>query len=186
MVISHTAKPMQRLAAFALDYLLISAYILILAVVGSLFAFGSLEEQVANFFSSLLVMDVLVFATTVLPISLYFAAAEASLQGGTWGKRRMHIRVLRTDGSRLSIERAMFRAAVKFLPWQIAHISVLRLVKLLMESTEPPAWVNGGVVLAIALAATYVVLLFVSPAGRTVHDWVAGSVVIAEEGIDAV
>ena len=81
----------------------------------------------------------------------------------------MHIRVLRTDGSRLSIERAMFRAAVKFLPWQIAHISVLRLVKLLMESTEPPAWVNGGVVLAIALAATYVVLLFVSPAGRTVH-----------------
>jgi len=161
------------LAAFALDYLWIALYLLVLAGVGSFLAFGPLESQVAALAASPVVADLLILALTVLPVTLYFAQQEAA-RGGTWGKRRLGLRVVRVDGARPSFGRSLVRAAAKFTPWQIAHLGVARLIRL----PEPPAWALWSAVLALVLVAGYVGLLFLSPSHRTVHDLVAGTAVV--------
>lgn len=167
------AAPTRRLLAFGLDYLLIAAYLLVLAGVGSFLTFGSLASRAEALFASPVVADLVIFALTVLPVSLYFAWQESS-RGGTWGKRRLGLRVERADGAGLSSGRALVRAACKFAPWQIAHLGVARLIRL----PEPPAWALGSAVLALVLVAGYVALLYASPSRRTVHDLVAGTVVV--------
>jgi uncharacterized RDD family membrane protein YckC len=127
------AAPSRRLAAFALDYIWIALYLLVLAGVGSYLAFGPLAPQAAALFASPVVSDLIILAITVLPVTLYFARQEAA-RGGTWGKRRLGLRVVRADGARPSFGRALLRAGVKFTPWQIAHLGVARLIRL----AEPP------------------------------------------------
>lgn len=169
------AAPSRRLAAFALDYIWIALYLLVLAGVGSYLAFGPLAPQAAALFASPVVSDLIILALTVLPVTLYFARQEAA-RGGTWGKRRLGLRVVRADGAHPSFGRTLLRAGVKFTPWQIAHLGVARLIRL----AEPPAWALAAGILSLVLVAGYVALLYLSPSHRTVHDLAAGTMVVQE------
>lgn len=63
-----------------------------------------------------------------LPISLYFILCECSKWQVTLGKRKMGICVVDAFGHRISIGRSALRTAVKFLPWEIAHFGIWRLM----------------------------------------------------------
>lgn len=172
----HFARPSARIGAFAWDYLWISLYLMGLSGVGAFFVFGPLNSPLALLEGSAVAMDVFFFLITVLPVSLYFAISEAT-HGGTWGKRRKGLRVITTDGGRLGFVRALVRALTKFLPWQIAHLGVARLAG--SGEAEVNLWSTIAVVAALGATVVYVLLLVLNPARRTVHDYVAGTVVEA-------
>ena len=168
----------RRIAAFALYYLLITGYLVVLAIVGSILAFGPLKDGWQGLISSPERMDCLAFVTAILPVIFYFTLLESSEGGATWGKRRLGLRVVHMSGERLSRGRALVRSAVKFLPWQLAHTCLFHIPGWPMEAQEPPVWVLAGLVLTWVAIGFYVVPLAVGPTRRTPYDWISGSKVV--------
>jgi uncharacterized RDD family membrane protein YckC len=170
----------RRAAAFALDYLLIVAYLAALGVVGSVLTFGPARDQWQQLVSTPGRMDLVAFSTAVLPVILYFTLLEGSARGATWGKWRMRLRVVRVGGGRLGRRRAFVRAGLKFVPWQLAHTCLVHIPGWPAEPQEPPLWVLLGMVLVWLLIGLYIVTAVV-PGRRTPYDWVAGSQVVGRE-----
>lgn len=81
-----------RLLAFALDYLVIAACALGLAAV-TLLAANPLRGLLTALLATPASRDAVAFVTVVLPVSLYFALQEGSARQGTWGKRKLGLRV---------------------------------------------------------------------------------------------
>lgn len=171
----------RRIAAFALDYLLIAGYLVVLAIVSSILAFGPLKDGWQGLVSSPERMDCLAFVTAILPVILYFTLLESSEGGATWGKRCMGLRVVHVSGERLSRGRALVRSVVKFLPWQLTHTCLFHIPGWPMETQEPPVWVIVALVLAWVAIGFYVVTLAVGPTRRTPYDWIAGSRVVGSK-----
>ena len=168
----------RRIAAFALDYLLIVGYLIVLAIVSILLAFGPAKDRWQGLTSSPERMDCLAFFTAILPVILYFTLLEGSEGGATWGKRRMGLRVLHITGERLSRGQALVRSVVKFLRWQLAHTCLFHIPGWPIETREPPVWAIVGLVLAWVAIGFYVVTLAVGSTRRTPYDWVSGSRVV--------
>jgi len=168
----------RRIAAFALDYLLIGGYLCLLGVVGSLLTFGPVGGAWREFFSDPMRADLVVFVSVVLPVVLYFTLRESSLRGATWGKSRMRLRVVSVGGGRLGRGRALVRSAIKFLPWQLAHTCLFHIPGWPTDPQGPPPWVAVGMALVWVLVGFYVVVLAVRSDRRVPHDWIAGSRVV--------
>lgn len=172
----------KRLKAFALDYLVILAYVLVLGSVnyGVILAGGALDRGWA-FFASPAGKDAVAFLTLVLPVMLYFALQESSFRQATWGKRKAKIVVTSLAGERLTRGRALVRSALKFLPWQIAHTSIYHVEGLPFAPEEPSPAVMAGFILVYVLVGSYLLSALLSKKHRAPYDWAAGSVVIAAE-----
>jgi uncharacterized RDD family membrane protein YckC len=168
-----------RLIAFGYDYLVISGFIFIVAVLGSFLAFGPYQEWIAQRLSSPILREALAFTMLVLPVILYFGFQEASPGQGTWGKRRKGLRVQTLDGTRLGFGRALLRSMVKFLPWQIAHTCLFNIPGWPVAPEEPPAWVLWGFGLVWGLVGVNFGMLIWSKTHRTLYDWAAGTAVVA-------
>jgi uncharacterized RDD family membrane protein YckC len=169
----------KRLIAFLFDYLLILAYIVALGGVnyGIILSAGALDS-VAPFFASPVVKDAIAFLTLVLPVGLCFALQESSPRGATWGKRKAGLRVVNANGEGLTQKQALVRAAVKLLPWQIAHTSIYHIEGWPLAPVQPTRLVMGGFVIVYALVGIYVLSALVSRKHRTPYDWVSGAYVI--------
>ena len=121
-------EPLRRLAAFGIDYLLIAAYLGLLAA-GSLAVLASpAGKAVGAVWSTAWSAEIAGFFLLTLPVILYFALSEASTTRGTLGKRVLHLRVQSTNGQPLRVPAALLRSAVKFLPWELAHFTIWHLV----------------------------------------------------------
>lgn len=168
----------KRVAAFALDYLIIAGYLVVLAALGlgATLAFGPLGG--AGFRPPPMVLDAVAFLTTVLPTILYFALQEGSPAQATWGKRRMGLKVVDAQGRRLQASRAFLRAAVKFLPWQVAHTSLVHTPGWPLAVEAPTNAVVLGLVASQVLVVSYVIALGVGKSHRTPYDWVSGAFVV--------
>lgn len=169
----------KRVAAFALDYLVIAAYLVVLvgAGVGVTFTFGA-RIRTWPLFGSPIVMDVIAFLSAILPVIVYFALQESSSAQATWGKRKLGLKVVNSEGKRLSRPQAFVRALVKFLPWQLAHTSIFHIRGWPFAPEDPTPIVMAGLIGAQLLAAVYVISLGIGKAHRTPYDWVSGAFVI--------
>ena len=172
----------KRLKAFALDYLLISGYILLLAAV-------SMAAIKISWWLGLslrwpknpILADLMAFVTLILPVALYFTLTESSLNQATWGKRKAGLRVVNADDRKLTRKQANIRALVKLLPWQIAHTCLFHIPGWPLAVTTIPPWVTFGFVLVYLLVGIYAASALISKKHRTPYDWAAGSYVIVEE-----
>lgn len=169
----------KRVLAFALDYLLIAGYLIVLAGVGAglTLALGP-PERTSPLFASPVVMDLIVFLIAVLPVILYFTFRESAPAQATWGKRRVGLKVVDGQGNRLSRPRAFVRSLLKFLPWQVAHTSLFHIEGWPFAPTTPTPVVTAGLILAQILVVVYLLSLAVGRKHRTPYDWAAGSFVI--------
>jgi uncharacterized RDD family membrane protein YckC len=165
------ARPKQRAYAFMFDFLIIVGYILILLVIGV--GINFLSGGLA-LLTSPIAMNVVAFVVLVLPVILYFALQESSPQQATWGKRRAKIRVTTVQGARMSVWQSLLRSAIKFLPWQLAHISVIYI----WYGSQSTIFLIGSVI-AQALVIVYIMCLWLSKRHRTPYDWMAGTLVVA-------
>jgi uncharacterized RDD family membrane protein YckC len=163
----------KRLLAFAIDFLLIAAYILVLIGIGT----GTIRiTSELVILSSPWTMDLLAFLALILPVILYFALQESSQRQATWGKRKVGIKVVNAQGQKLSGRQALIRSAVKFFPWQLAHTCVIQI-----KFGQTSAWLIVGAVLAQVLVVTYVLSIIISKQHRAPYDWLSGAYVIFEE-----
>ncbi len=168
-----------RLLAFALDYLLIAAYALALAA-ATFLAADPLRGLLTALLATPASRDAVAFVTVVLPVILYFALQEGSARQGTWGKRKLGLRVTALDGGQLPLGRAFARALVKSLPWQVAHTCLFHIPGWPLAPAAPPAWVIVGFALVWLLVITYLAMLGFSKSHRTPYDRLAGSQVLVK------
>jgi len=158
-----------RLRAAGLDLLLIVAPCAALAGV-----LGIMLRTVGIDVATPVARDSLAFATLVLPVMVTTAYQEASPRQATVGKRRTGLLVIADSGGRLTFGRALGRAFVKFLPWQLGHTAVFNLVD---GSTAP-----GFVVLSIGSQVIVVISMLavaLDTEHRAIHDWITRSRVVA-------
>ncbi|MBF0707822.1 RDD family protein [Alkalihalobacillus hwajinpoensis] len=161
-----------RIYAFLLDYLIIIAYgIFVVGTISIVF-----RSYMNSFFSvSPITAELTGFFMMTLPVSLYFILSESSKWQGTWGKRRMNIRVVDNEGDRIRIGRSFIRTAVKFIPWEVAHFGIWRL----MLPTEFPEITIYIMLCAVNLTILlYLIIPFTNKRKKSIYDWAAGTVVV--------
>lgn len=169
----------ERLSAFALDYLVVLAYLVLLAAVGSVVTLGrAAEGRALDLPAGAVSRDLLAYLVSVLPVTLYFALAESSASGATLGKRRVGLRVVRARGGALSRGRSLLRSVLKFLPWQLAHTCLFHIPGWPLDPEEPPRWVIAGFVITWLLVLATLVSLGVGRTRRTPYDWLAATRVV--------
>lgn len=161
-----------RIFAFLIDYLVIVIYGIF--VVGTIsIVFRSYINPL--FSSSPVTAELTGFLMMTLPVSLYFILFESSKWQGTFGKRKMGIRVVNSVGQRIGIGRSAFRTAIKFLPWEVAHFGIWRLL-LPTDLTEITVYlILNAVNLAIII---YLIIPFTNKKRKNVYDWIAGTEVV--------
>jgi uncharacterized RDD family membrane protein YckC len=108
-------------------------------------------------------------------VSLCFILFESSSWQATWGKRRLGVRVTSTDGTRLTILRAVSRTLLKFIPWELAHACIWQ-ISFAQEAAKP--MITMGFVLVWVLVGANIVSLWVSSTHQTLYDWFAGTYVV--------
>lgn len=106
-----------RVKAFFWDYLLITAYLILVAIV---FIF----LPIAQFFENRIQAQVIGFSLVTLPVILYYTFSESSSKQGTFGKQRQLIKVVDENGKQIPFVRALIRNLLKFLPWEISHTMI--------------------------------------------------------------
>lgn len=161
-----------RIYAFLLDYLIIVLY--------GIFVVGTISVVFRPFFNPLfsyspVTAELTGFFLMTLPVSLYFIICECSRWQGTWGKKKLKIRVVDETGQCIRFIRSAVRTAIKFLPWEVAHFAILRFT-LPSDFSETALYV---ILVAVNLTAfIYLISPLFNKKRKTIYDWVAGTKVI--------
>jgi NAD(P)-dependent dehydrogenase (short-subunit alcohol dehydrogenase family) len=90
------------------------------------------------------------FLLVTMPVSLYFVLSEACSRQATWGKCKVGLRVIRSDGTGMGVSRSLGRTALKFVAWELAHFLIWQ-VRFAGASADPLitagfvfVWVRSG------------------------------------------
>lgn len=169
----HYPETNKRLIAFLFDFLTIVGYILVLLGIGV--GITTLIGK-SSLLASPIATNILAEVVLVLPVILYFAIQESSPQQATWGKRRAKIKVTTVYGARIIFWRSLLRSAIKFFPWQLAHICVIYI----WFGNESITFLFGALV-SQGLVIIYIVSLLLNKKHRTLYDWIAGTCVVVAE-----
>ena len=160
----------RRLAAWAVDWLIISAYAVSLVPLGLL-----LVDRAVRLPS--LGWNAAAFVVLIVPATVWLAAWESSRSAATPGKRLLGLRVRVAREGDVGRRRAAVRNALKVaLPWELGHTAAFLLAD--PEASGVTVLIGmASAVLACALAAGYVVSLFIGT-GRTPYDRAAATRVV--------
>lgn len=162
----------KRIYAFLIDYFLIALYGIF--VVGTI-AFVCRPYIEPLFSSSPVTAQLTGFFMITLPVSLYFILCECSKWQGTLGKIKMGIRVVDNAGQRIGVGHSTVRTVIKFLPWEVAHFGIWRL----MLPSNLSEMIVFTILIAVNLAIlVYLITPFTNKEKKNVYDWVAGTKVI--------
>lgn len=163
-----------RFKAFLFDYILIFSYIVLLILMNVLI-FPQIQQL---FIGNVVVAQFFGFLFITLPVSLYFIICDSKLVGQTWGKRKVGIRVVNSKGEAVSVPRMIIRVTIKFLPWELSHFLVYRLVYI--EGPVPLLYMGiGGTI--YALMAAYILTVIFAKKKQSVYDLISNTYVINEK-----
>lgn len=163
----------RRVAAFALDYVIILAYLLLLVAVG--FVLNTLFDVNQLLFANRVQSQVSGFLLVTLPITLYFSLGESSHRRGTWGKAKVGVQVITERGERISLWRAVIRTVLKFIPWELSHTLVWTII---FAGDESPVWVNYGFILVYGLIGLNLASLALTRKRQAIYDLLTKTYVI--------
>jgi uncharacterized RDD family membrane protein YckC len=169
---SMVPSGLRRIFAWLIDYFLVAIYMGVVFFVvfvltgGTLVIPGIETPGERQLFAAL---------TLTIPVLLYFAITEASSRQGSIGKQATRLRVTGRDHERIGLPRSLLRSALKFAPWELAHVAIHRIPK--TGDVPWPVW--AGLVGAMLLAAIYLGGLFTRQ-GRPVYDLLAGTRVLED------
>ncbi|MCZ8534428.1 RDD family protein [Psychrobacillus psychrodurans] len=166
------ANFIMRFKAFMLDYLLIFAYLVVLAIFNILI-FPSVQSL---FNGSLVLAQFTGFLMVTLPVSLYFIISDSVIGRQSFGKRRMGIKVVNERDETLPILHAIFRTILKFLPWELSHYLVYRLVYLGDGEVPLNYYIIGGIIYTLMFA--YILTTLFTKRKRSLYDIVVRTQVI--------
>lgn len=86
----------------------------------------------------------------------------------------MGICVVTNEGQRISLGRSIIRTGIKFLPWEVAHFGVWRLIL--------PTHYSEFIIFIILTAVNVTIILYLivpltNRKRKTIYDWVADTAV---------
>lgn len=163
----RTRLAWRRIAAWGIDWLTISCYAGALVPAGLWLGERSVRLSPAGW-------NAVSFVLLIAPATVWLVAWEAKGPGATPGKRLLRLRVRTEHGGRLPWRRAVVRNAVKVtLPWELGHTAAFLLADPRTGGSLSLIGI-GSAFVACALAAVYVVALFVGQ-GRTPYDRAAAA-----------
>ncbi len=161
-----------RLKAFMIDYILILCYLVVLFLF-NVFFIPSLQ----GFFNgSLFIAQLAGFLLVTFPVSLYFIISDSHIGKQSIGKRKAGLRVVGKDGEALSVLHVTFRTILKFLPWELSHFLVYRLVYLGDGEVPFTYYFLGGLIYALIFA--YILTAIFTKKKQSLYDIVARTYVI--------
>lgn len=164
----------QRVAAFALDYILILGYLLGIALL------SLLVNQVfsANqwLFGDRVRAQFVAFLLVTLPVTLYFAGSESSIRQATWGKTRLKLKVADRNGDRISFWRAFGRTLLKFIPWELSHTLIWQIY---FSPQMESVWISYGFALVYLIIGLNIVSLVITRTNQTLYDLLTSTYVIS-------
>lgn len=157
-----------RFKALFLDWLLISAYLLMLLAVTltvyHIFFVGIPEFSWAQ-------AQLISAFTSVVPISTVFSWLEGRGNYGSWGKRKLSLRVAYQVNP---IWGSIVRNVLKFLPWQFGHMGT---IYGLYSGFDSPFSVIF-LFLSLSLAVLYILTALIREDHRHLADLIARSMVV--------
>ena len=163
----------QRVAASALDYIILLSYLL------GIVLFSRLSNTLfgANqwLFADRIRAQVAGYLLVTLPVTLYFAICESSRRQATWGKQLMKLKVADFKGKRIRFWRAFGRTLVKFIPWELSHTLIWEIY---FSPQSEVDWVTYGFVLVYLLLGLNIVSFMVTKPHQTVYDLVTNTYVL--------
>jgi hypothetical protein len=157
-------QPWRRLAAWAIDCIVILGWVGVVAAVGVPLYLAGVTHSIG-----LVELNIVAAIVVIAPVTLSLALLEHRL-GATVGKRLLRLDV-EHDGRRPSLGRACSRNAVKIAaPWVIGHAAVFAV------ATDPTPLASLLLVGAYVLPVIWVASLWVKD-GRTPYDRASRTVV---------
>jgi uncharacterized RDD family membrane protein YckC len=164
----------QRVAAFALDYLIILGYLIGIA------SLSLLANQMFNtypwLFADRVRAQLVAFLLVTLPVTLYFAVSESSVRQATWGKGRLKLKVVNRHGNRIRFWRAFGRTILKFVPWELSHTLIWQIY---FSQQSELAWINYGFALVYLLLGLNIFSLVITKTNQTLYDLLTSTYVIS-------
>ena len=157
-----------RIKTILWEWIFISMYLIALLcvallfykfVIGSIPAFTEIQSQS------------LAFSTSILPIICIFTYWECKPPYASLGKRKLGLMVKYRKNP---IRGSIIRNVLKFLPWQLAHISTIRGMYYGYDSTL--IIVLYG--LSLSLPLVYILMVAIRKDHRHLPDIMAGSIVV--------
>ena len=111
----------KRMIELLFDYLFILAYLILLALGSFVYylIFQNGMQQPTEFES-----QSITFFTSVLPITLIFTYLDYT-KNGSFGKKKAELQLVY---EKKTVQASLIRNAIKFLPWQIGHMSAIHSV----------------------------------------------------------
>lgn len=166
-----------RIAAFALDYLVIAVYLILLTTLTSAVNW-IFPDILRTLFGNPLSGQITGFLVVTLPVTMYFALLESSSWQATWGKRRKNLRVVGRNNCRLRRMRAFGRTLLKFIPWELSHACIWQIR---FSAGDPSLGIVSEFALVLILIALNIASLLVSPTRQALYDRFAGSYVVSNQ-----
>ena len=158
----------QRVRAFALDYIIILFYLAALTLLSLLInRLFSVNEWL---FADRARAQLTGFFLITLPVALYFAFGESSVQQATWGKKRMGLVVTDPNEERLTFWRSLARTFLKFIPWELSHTLIWQIY---FSPQTNSLWINYGFILVYALVGLNIASLLMTKKHQTLYDLLA-------------
>ena len=155
-----------------IDYILIFAYLVILFII-NVFLFPALQQF---FNGSLVVAQLAGFLMVTLPVSIYYIISDSVIGGQSFGKKKTRIRVVDAQGNVPSLPRAIFRTILKFLPWELSHYLVYRLIYIGDGEVPFNYYLIGGLIYVLMFA--YILTSIFTKKRRSLYDIITGTVVV--------
>ncbi|SDM78223.1 RDD family protein [Paenibacillus sp. yr247] len=159
-----------RIIAFLWDYVIILGYIILL--IGVSFLVRPLV--IPLFTTNALLAEITGFLFITLPVYLYFAVCEGSKSHATWGKRKMGVVVADIYGQPIGFGFSLFRSALKFLPWELAHFTIWHMV---IPSEYPNYLIYSLLGTVYGLVLIYLISPLWNKNKQTVYDSIVGTVI---------
>lgn len=159
-----------RIIAFLWDYVIILGYIVMLIGVSFLVR----PWVIPLFKTNALLAEITGFLFITLPVYLYFAICEGTKSHATWGKRKMGIVVTGIYGRPIGFRSSLFRSALKFVPWELAHFTIWNMV---IPSEYPNYFIYLLLGTVYGLTLIYLISPLWSKNKQTVYDSIVGTVV---------
>jgi uncharacterized RDD family membrane protein YckC len=164
-----------RLKAFAIDYLIILIYIVIL--LGATLLISKLfDTRLDNIDTT--TAELTGFFTLTLPVILYFTFTEAGKHSGSIGKKKFGLKVVSEKLSRANFLQLLLRNLIKFLPWEIAHFFIFQLFYFIRKDDPTPDLVLAGLIISQAMAVTYLLFMLSNKNNRSIYEIASGTRVI--------
>jgi uncharacterized RDD family membrane protein YckC len=164
------ASVLKRAAAFALDYVVVFAYLVLLRLLAFLL------PGIRRSFDNPSTAHAAAFLVLTLPVAAYFAISEASTAKAMLGKRLMRIQVENYGGARLSLAAATLRTAVQFAPWELSHAAIWRIRFGEAFTLHSPAGIFQAAAWGLVLASA--ISIAIDQRRRAIYDFAAHSVVV--------